>query len=521
MLSETNVVAQSSVPPDGASSPTLHLYSRLVLLDVAVTDGNGKAIHGLSQSDFHIFDNNLPQKISSFEEHVVDPTTPYQPATTGSRTYSNDVLIHPPPVFNLILIDTNTIDLPEQMYLYDQLNRFINQLPVTQPIAIYSRWGDRAMLLQDFTAEHPPLLKAVRKAIPRQTLPGSSSYSDFDTLKQILAYIGKIPGRKNVLWFTGRSTLYLASRPGGGPWADRTQGDADLRDVYDQLEAAQISLYPIDANGLVYIPAKSENGGQKAMINRNATEGLFDQHNLMSNMAAATGGKAYYNDNGLSQIVSQVVTNDAIYYTLTFSPDDLHLDNKWHRLKVKVDQPYELSFRRGYFDDGMNNGSGAPRRAMRTLLRSSSRTELVPDNQREPIIFQAKVLPAADLPRPMVGQKNNPPNRSPKRGEITYTIHYTVPLDAFLQNAKGSDGTLKVGAAVMSFDQYGRRVGWLSQSFHLSFSKATANGPDRRIAFDQSVNLPKGNDSLYLAIWDVSTGRVGGMEIPVTVQQNR
>lgn len=515
----TDVVAQSSVPTDTITSPTLHVYSRMVLLDVTVTDAKGKPIHGLSPSDFHISDNNRPQKISSFEEHDTDQKTPYQPAIRDLGTYSNDGIIHPPPVFNLILIDTNTIDLPEQMYLSDQLNRFIDQLPATQPIAIYDRWGDRAMLLQDFTAEHIPLLKAVRKAIPHSTLPGSSTYSDFDTLNQILAYIGNIPGRKNVLWFTGRSTLSLEPRAGGVPWADRMQRDEDLRDIYDKLEAARISLYPIDANGLVYVPANSE--GRKTVLDQKGIAGIFDQHSLMSNMAAATGGKAYYNDNGLSQVLSQVVTNDASYYTLTFSPDDLHLDNRWHRLKLKVDQPYELSFRQGYFDDGINNAAGTPKRGMRTLLRSNSRTELVPDNHSEPIIFEAKVLPASDLPRPMVGQKNNPPNRPARRGEVTYTIHYTVPLDAFLQEAKGPNGTLKVGAAVMSFNQYGSRVGWLSQSFHLSFSKITAAGADRRIAFDQSVNLPKGDDSLYLAIWDVSTGRLGGMEIPLTVRANR
>ena len=55
----------------------------------------------------------------------------------------------------------------------------------------------------------------------------------------------------------------------------------------------------------------------------------------MSDIAAATGGRAYYNNNGLSQIASEIVSDDASYYTLTYSPDNLHLDKKWHKLKVK------------------------------------------------------------------------------------------------------------------------------------------------------------------------------------------
>jgi VWFA-related protein len=488
----------------------------LVLLDVTVTDAKGKPVHGLSRSDFHIFDNNRTQKVSSFEEHVDDRKTPYQPSTTTPGTYSNDVLLHPPPVFNVILIDTNTIAMPEQMYLYDQLNRFIAQLPAAEPVAIYHRWGDYTMLLQDFTSNHDLLLKAVRKAIPRLRIPGYSSYSDVDTLKQILAYIGTIPGRKNVLWFTGGSNLYLEPQPTGddlnGPAVDEIQFQSDLRDLYDQLEADRVALYPIDARGLKYIPP-SVSTGSRAII------GMFNQHSLMSDMAAATGGRANYNNNGLSQIASEVVSEDGSYYTLTYSPDDLHLDNKWHKLKVKVDEPsYELNYRQGYFDDGVNNAAKPPKRESRALLHVAGRTQRVPDNQDEPIIFEAQVQPAANLPAAMVGQKPNPPQRPPKRGETTYTVHYTIPLNAFLQ---GTNRTLKVGAAVMSFDQYGRRVGWLSQMLHLSFNETQSKGAERQIAFDQSVNLPRGNDSLYLVIWDGSTGRLGALEVPVEAGKSR
>jgi len=517
---KTQTVAQSPTPPAtvGQTSPTLHVYSRLVLLDVTVTDRKGMPIHGLTRSDFQILDNNRPQKIASFEEHVADLKTPYQPATTTPGIYSNEVLVHPPPVFNLILIDTNTIGIREQMFLYDQLNRFISELPAGQPVAIYHRWGDYTMLLQDFTADHELLLKAVRKAIPRLPIPGYSSYSDLDTLKQILAYIGTIPGRKNVLWFTGGSSLYLEPKPTGddlnGPSVDEVQFESDLRYIYDQMEADRVSLYPIDAAGLVYVKPDIRTGQHEIL-------GVFDQHSLMSDMAAATGGRAYYNNNGLSQIASQVIADDGSYYTLTYSPDDLHVDNKWHKLKVKVEGPScELSYRQGYFDDGVNNAATPPKRESRSLLRSSSNAERVPDTHDEPIIFQAQVLPAAKFPPAMVGQALNPPQQPPKRGQITYTIHYTVPLDAFVKTTKGRKGTFKVGAAVMSFDQYGSRVGWLSQTLHLSLNEEPSKGKQSQIAFDQSVNLPKGNDSLYLVIWDASTGRIGGLEVPVEVRTN-
>lgn len=522
---QTRSVAQSSTQTAtvNQTSSTLHVYSRLVLLDVTVTDSKGVPVHGLTRSDFHILDNNQPQKISSFEEHSGIPKTSYQPSTTAPGTYSNDVQIHPPPVFNLILIDTNTIDMAQQMFLYDHLNRFIGELASNQPVAIYDRWGDHTMMRQDFTADHELLLEAVRKAIPRLPIPGWSTYSDLDTLKQILAYIGPIPGRKNVLWFSSGSRLFLEPKPTGGddlngPSVVDIQFDSELREIYDKLEAARVSLYPIDARGLIYVPPKF--GRNKA--DQSAILHLFNQHSLMSDMAAATGGRAYYNNNALSQIASQVIRDDANYYTLTYAPDNLHLDNKWHKLKVRVEEhSYDLSYRQGYFDDGVNNAATPAKREPRTLLQGGATTKRVLDNQGEPIIFEARVLPAAELPPAMVGQKPNPAERPPKHGETAYTIHYTVPLNAFVQGSKDGIGTLNVGAAVMTFDQYGGQKGWLSQTLHLSFNEGQYKGAQREIAFDQSVNLPRGNDSLYLVIWDASTGRVGGMEIPVAVRSKK
>jgi hypothetical protein len=91
LTSETQAVAQSTTAaPDAANTavPTLHVYSRLVLLDVTVTNANGKPIHGLTRSDFHIFDNNRPQTISSFEELLADQKARYENATPSPGAYS-------------------------------------------------------------------------------------------------------------------------------------------------------------------------------------------------------------------------------------------------------------------------------------------------------------------------------------------------------------------------------------------------------------------------------------------------
>ena len=58
----------------------------------------------------------------------------------------------------------------------------------------------------------------------------------------------------------------------------------------------------------------------------------------------------------------------------------------------------------------------------------------------------------------------------------------------------------------------------LSQTLHLSFNEPKSKDSNAQIAFDQSLNLPKGNDTLFLVLWDASTGRVGSIQVPVSVR---
>ena len=48
------------------TTDTLHVTTREVVLDVVVTDHNGKPIDNLQQKDFKVFENNVEQKIRSF-----------------------------------------------------------------------------------------------------------------------------------------------------------------------------------------------------------------------------------------------------------------------------------------------------------------------------------------------------------------------------------------------------------------------------------------------------------------------
>jgi hypothetical protein len=148
----------------------------------------------------------IHRTFASLEEHpgahprVIPTAAPYAP-----HAFSNDFLLHPPPIFNVIVLDTVTIDIVTQMILYKQLNDFINALPPQNSLAIFVHSGELTLLLQNFTTDHALLHAAIRKAVPILPMPGAwyenrRTYGSFQAMQQIAVYLGQLPGRKNVLW---------------------------------------------------------------------------------------------------------------------------------------------------------------------------------------------------------------------------------------------------------------------------------------------------------------------------------
>jgi VWFA-related protein len=256
----------AQTPPD-QSTYTFQTNTRVVLTDVTVTDANGNPVHGLPQSVFRIFDNKQPQVIASFEEHAGLPAATLQSASTAG-VYSNDYLLHLPAVLNIVLIDIANIDMADQMYLNYELTKFLNEQPEGQPLAIYLRAGSGCFLVQNFTSDRKLLLDAVHKAIPRFPPHGREYLSDFDTLRQLVFSFRQLPGRKNVLWFSGGSTRFLI------PDAIPLQDDAAWRDLYDQLDQERIAIYPIDARGLMVVDLSGAKRGLSNLLSRFLEKGF-------------------------------------------------------------------------------------------------------------------------------------------------------------------------------------------------------------------------------------------------------
>jgi len=88
---DPTVVDQFSAPPSAsqASTPTLHITTREVVVDVEVYDDAGNPVHGLTQSDFTIEENGKPQPLRTFREfsksaQAAESASPKLPASRSS-----------------------------------------------------------------------------------------------------------------------------------------------------------------------------------------------------------------------------------------------------------------------------------------------------------------------------------------------------------------------------------------------------------------------------------------------------
>jgi VWFA-related protein len=493
--------AQTAGSPGSSNQApyTLRVNSRVVLTDVTVTDNQGNPITGLTENDFLLLDNGKPQKLASFEEHRQQATQLMEASATPGR-FSNDYLRHPPAQVNALLFDTTTIGIVDQMYLFQQMKQFVNNLPPGEPVAVFTRAGSVTIELASFTDDHASLLAAIRKAIPRLQQPGAWMANDLDTLQQIAAYMNQIPGRKNLLWFTSGSNLLLRPDP-----ASVSVDPGARRAIYDLLETERIAIYPIDARGLTVV------FGSAAMVT--ATQQL-----QMRQDAAATGGAAYVNTNGLAQAAQHILATDGNYYTLSYTPNNLKSNNKWHRVEVKlVNAHHELSYRHGYFDDGSNRPQLPGEIRTRTVLRAGGNKQdvQVKGDQSEPLVFSVRIAAASPAAASLPGD-------SPlKEGETRYFVDYDVPAkDVHAANIQGNVGTDELGVAVFVYDRNGELVSRKALKFALGIDEQKLRSqPNAKLYFSQTLNLPKGSNYLYLAVWDMTTGRMGTVNAAVDVQK--
>jgi VWFA-related protein len=566
----TPAPAQTSAP---ASEPadTLHVQTNLVVIDVIVTDSHQNPVHDLTQADFNLKEDGHPQTIKSFEEHKAQQAATVSQPPGPKRdpgNFTNEFDLAPAGPLNLILLDHLNTSEADQSKSLDQVAQYLKTAPAGARFAILILNSTQMYLLQGFTTDHDLLLSALnnKKAAPSFPVyftaatassptgpPGSNPATiakfearrqlTLDSLNQLGRYLGQLPGRKNLLWFS--SSFPISILPNGdAPENMRPGYIEEFRETVNLLAHNQVAVYPIDTRGLTTEPlftsSNANTGGGRAnpvVPSQNDTfySGNATRRAAMEDIADATGGQAFSNNNSLKESVSRAVEGGSNYYTLAYTPSSDKWKGQYRKIQIEASRKgLTLAYRRGYYANDPNapvqqkdEKTDAKTDTNEPTPRSAMQTAMVHGGP-EPteILFDAIVRPSISSEEPAV-YPHNQPNASAKGPFRRYNVHYKAHLDDIHCNAT-PQGPLYCAVEFVTcvYDADGQLVNtqvndikeMVKPDFFASVHRA-GNKPE--FQYKQEISVPvKGEYYLRVGVHDLLTNHVGALELPVSAASN-
>ncbi len=192
-----STVAMSGASPDANPGPVFRVNTRLVQVDVVVTDNQGRPIKGLTEADFNVSQDGSAQKVSAFEAHVPASTALVAATATNgtgmsgtignqANTFTNAPTKDSQNSWTIVLFDLLNTAVQDQSYARAQLLKLLKSTPSGQPVALFVLTRHLEML-QGFTQDPAQLLKMAELLDPGKSQLLTTMVERERTLTQIAA----------------------------------------------------------------------------------------------------------------------------------------------------------------------------------------------------------------------------------------------------------------------------------------------------------------------------------------------
>jgi VWFA-related protein len=589
-------VADAQTAP---ATTVLQVYTRRVSVDVVVTDGKGRPVRGLTRDDFKVFEDGTQQALRSFDAHVLERAAgppPKPPALDlPPHTYSNLVQAPEDGPVTVLLYDVLNTPAQSMPDAHAAMVKFIKNQPPGSRTAIFVL-GDRLRMLEGFTDDDTRLLAAINSksagtqqstlllnsatsgnALPDltqgdptdpnadPTVVGPTTIlgqlNSMEQMEQVLQYrerifataegfaeiarfLAALPGRKNLLWLSGSfpgSVLPdtdLSISGTSSEFGMTINADREIKIANDLLNAAHVSVYPIDVRGLQTNSFYSAGNNVKVSpnspprINAAATQ-QNAEHSTMDTIAENTGGHAFYNTNGLAQAMQQAIEQGSVYYTLTYSPTNLKFDGGIRHIKVQLAQDgYQLAYRKSYYAEANSlaaGTAGAPRTALPDGVKAyDPMTALMKHGApiSSELFFEATVLPVEGAMPATAKEAAQLAQFAAKAsvkdvaaGKPMMVQHYEVSfliLGRMLEMPALGNGRydLKLGFGLAAFNA----DGLLENGLEIQYNDPISAAEHDRIKSSAyrtklSVVVPVDARWIRIAVRDAANGRTGTIEV--------
>ncbi len=261
--------------------------SSIVVLNATITDSAGKAVGGLKQKQFSVFEDGVEQKIESF---------------TTEET----------PFAAVILLDTSG-SMEERVTLARSAAiQFLNGLRREDNVAIYNFYS-KLELVQDFSNTQNLREQAFDLRAKGMTVLNDAIY-------KAAVDLSTRPEKR-------RAIIVLSD---GADTASKRNSDKALKAAL----LANATIYTVDMSA-----------SNAAAKDRAHNQGV------LKNFAEKTGGKFVATPGGVAMrdTFTRIVEELGQQYTITYSPSNSNKDGKWRTIELRISRPnLTIRTRKGY-----------------------------------------------------------------------------------------------------------------------------------------------------------------------------
>jgi VWFA-related protein len=367
------------LPAPAQPEVVLRSHTRLIQVEVIVRDKAGKPVRGLKRGDFEVFEDGKRQDVRFFAGGTEKPKNAVElpPGMISNRVSETGARRG----VTAILIDSLNTQWRIRPRALDSLRRFLLTMQPDDRIALYTL-GGQFSVLHEFTTNASSLIERLN-AMGNPRLPSTEDQAGlillagagllasttaneedfrqvqranatFSALEGVASHLGGAAGWKSLIWISDGFSLTQAGTKlptrtltnGSVYTGERRTLETPFQQMVRALSNANVAVYPIDPRGLMGLP-EYEDAGQ---LLGKATRPWQAENSMLQQVAAATGGRAYANQNDIMGALRQVSDGAQAGYTLAYYARNEQFDGRFRTIRVKLSgEGLTASHRKGYY----------------------------------------------------------------------------------------------------------------------------------------------------------------------------
>jgi VWFA-related protein len=387
-------------PPADQQPPQIPIFRtgiNYVRVDVIVSDKNGTPVGDLQQGDFDVLEDGKPQTIDAFKLIKLDGglsdavneapkqiRTDYDEEAEASR---DDVRLF------AVFLDDYHVRRGTSLSVRNPLSHFIDtQIGPSDMVGVM--YPLEATSAVRFTRNHDAVMRGLQQFqgrkydytprnemeeryahYPTEVVEQIRNQVSLSAIKGLIVHMGTLKqGRKALILVSEGFTNAVppqmrnadATMPGLGnpnafnplagdndPNEERYQFfqgldiESDLRNVYDEANKQNVSIYAVDPRGLPGFEFDINEGVGSMRVDQ---QYLNNTMNTLRELSENTDGRAIVNRNDIDVAMKQIMRDSSAYYLIGYNSSQAPSDGKFHEIKVRVKrQGVQVRARKGYW----------------------------------------------------------------------------------------------------------------------------------------------------------------------------